>query len=91
MGDPAGEHADANEAPGADFHRGLLRITHQSIKKVTEDLGGGHSTRQCLKLMGSPTTLAGIRGCPRKPEVKTALARAKSTLVKLLAPFAHSP
>lgn len=89
VGDPAGEHADANEAPGGGiFTEGLLRITHQSIKKVTEDLERWALNTAVSQLMEFSNYIGRYQRLPKEAQSEAALAEAKSTLVKLLAPFA---
>jgi leucyl-tRNA synthetase len=88
-GGPDGEQPEVNDAPGEGIStEGLLRITHQSIKKVTEDLERLALNTAVSQLMELSNYIGRYQRLPGTSQSPEALDEAKAALVKLLAPFA---
>jgi len=84
-----------NDRPGVEggpgdavSTEGLLRITHQSIKKVTEDLERFALNTAVSQLMELSNYIGRYLRLPKDAQDPEALAEARATLVRLLSPFA---
>ncbi len=82
-----GDSKDASQAQGISTE-GLRRITHQSIKKVTEDFNRLALNTAVSQLMELSNYIGRYARLPVEDQNQEALKEAKLTLVKLLDPFA---
>ncbi|MGI6661623.1 MAG: leucine--tRNA ligase [Bacillota bacterium] len=88
-GEHTGEQPGAEGAPGGGVStEGLLRIAHQSIKKVSEDLERLALNTAVSQLMELSNYIGRYQRLPKDSQSADALEEAKTALLKLLSPFA---